>query len=108
MIWLIYSALFFILTPAIIAAIGNGKRATTFSFGGLLLASILFGFIVVGLQKIGLVPREPFQLRGQVGRERSEARRTDARLNPIRTCANDIDCRDNATRKICMTGVCKE
>jgi hypothetical protein len=63
---------------------------------------------VVGLQKIGLVPREPFQLRGQVGSERSEARRTDARLNPIRTCTSDVDCRDNASRKSCRTGLCKE
>jgi hypothetical protein len=107
MVWFVYSALFFFLTPAIIAAIGKGKRGASFSFGGLFLASIVFGLIVTGLQKIGLVPRESFQLRGRVGSARTASRKEDAEKNPIRTCATDFDCIDNATRKRCEAAMCK-
>ncbi len=59
--------------------------------------------ILASLQRV-----EAFQLRGEVGSERSEERRKDKRGNPIRTCASDFDCEENETRMKCNAAMCKE
>jgi hypothetical protein len=51
---------------------------------------------------------ESFQLRGEVGSERSKERKLDARGNRIRTCASDFDCSENEVRTSCKGGVCKD
>lgn len=93
-----------ILLLGICAALLVQHRRLTFSSratGVLLLATaILIGSL--------LSVQEPFQIRGQVGSERSASRRQDKQGNPIRTCADDTDCQENETRTSCQAAICRE
>lgn len=71
------------------------------------VAAALFGVVVYVLRMRGMAPHEPFQSRDNVGARRSEGRKRDKGANPVRTCATDDDCKDNRTRKFCVSAVCK-
>jgi hypothetical protein len=106
-----YVFLFFILSPGILPSIlrGYGLRAAfPVPIDAAAVAAVIYGLVLIALQAMDALPEaEPFQIRGTLGSQRSEARRRDKRGNPIRTCATDDDCKDNTTRKYCIGGVCK-
>lgn len=106
-----YVFLFFILSPGILPSILRGRQVQTafpVPITAAAVAAGLFGLVLIALQAMDALPEtEPFQIRGKLGSERSEARRRDKGANPIRTCATDDDCKDNTTRKYCVGGVCK-
>jgi hypothetical protein len=106
----IYVLLFFILSPGVLPALWKkGLEGGAFPTqpAAAAVAAAVFGVIVYVLERAGMAPTEAFQLRGAVGKQRSEGRRRDVGANPVRTCATDDDCKDNKTRKFCVAAVCK-
>lgn len=91
-------AVVFVVASIFIFAKPRRGRPRALALSLLAVASIL-----VSLQRV-----EAFQLRGDVGSERSEERKKDKRGNPIRTCASDSDCEENETRVKCMAAMCRE
>jgi hypothetical protein len=107
-----YVVLFFLMSPGILPALLRGRAintASTVPVAAAAVAAGIFGVTLYALQSIELLPElESFQLRGEVGSERSETRKKDKQGNPIRTCAEDYDCGENETRTSCKGGICKE
>jgi hypothetical protein len=109
---LIYIIFFILFSPGIVPAIVRGAPIRM-AFNVPLLTSMLstlgFWWIVYVLHHV-LEPRfyEYFQMRGEVGSERSKERKLDARGNRIRTCASDFDCSENEVRTSCKGGICKD
>ena len=109
---LIYIVFFILCSPGIVPAIVRGapiRLAFNISLLSSIISTLGFWWIVYVLHHV-LEPRfyEYFQLRGEVGSERSESRKKDKRGNPIRTCAEEYDCGENETRTSCKGGMCKE
>jgi hypothetical protein len=106
----VYVLLFFILSPGVLPALwkkGVAGGVFTTQPAAAAVAAAIFGVALYVLEKAGMAPTEAFQLRGEVGAERSAERRRDVGANPVRTCATNDDCKDNEERKFCDAAVCK-
>ena len=106
----VYVLLFFILSPGVLPALwkkGVAGGVFTTQPAAAAVSAAIFGVALYVLERAGMAPTEPFQIRGAVGAQRSEGRRRDVGANPVRTCATDDDCKDNKTRKFCVAAVCK-